>query len=164
MANTFTLIEAQTLTGSLALVTLGNGGTIPQTYTDLKVVVSWRASTLDDIYAKFNTLTTNQSGRYISGAGSGTPASGTGTYYGISQVTTGNVFSSFEMYIPNYTSSNYKSFSVENVAENNATLGYSQSSAGLWSASAAITSLSFYCGTATIEQYSTFYLYGIKNS
>jgi hypothetical protein len=154
----------------LATVTVGAGGVasvtfsnIPQGYTDLKIVSSFRASALDDIYVKFNNLTTNQTASFISAAGSGTPAASTATYYGISQITTSNVFSSFEMNIPNYASNNFKSFSIENVSENNATLGYMQISAGLWSQPSPITSLNFYMGASNLVEHTTFTLYGIKN-
>jgi hypothetical protein len=41
MANTYTAIASQTVTGSsVATVTFGTGGTIPQTYTDLVLVIN----------------------------------------------------------------------------------------------------------------------------
>jgi hypothetical protein len=52
---------------------------------------------------------------------------------------TANTFGNTEFYIPNYTSSNYKSFSVDGVTENNATAAFALY-AGLWSNTAAITS------------------------
>jgi hypothetical protein len=42
--NTYVAIETQTLTGTSASVVLGSGNTIPQTYTDLVLVVNAKAS------------------------------------------------------------------------------------------------------------------------
>jgi hypothetical protein len=72
------------------------------------------------------------------------------------------------MYIPNYTSSNYKSFSTDSVCESNAASVYAQGFwSGLWSDTSAITSISIaeLAGASTnIAEHSTAYLYGISNS
>ena len=78
---------------------------------------------------------------------------------------TANTFSNTEWYIPNYTSSEYKSISVDTVGEGNSTsanYNYTQLTAGLWANTSAITSiyLSPYFGSL-FSQYSTFYLYGV---
>jgi len=73
---------------------------------------------------------------------------------------TANTFASAEIYIPNYTSSNYKSLSVDFVGENNATTSYQYFTAGLFSNTSAITSLVI-DGTDNFVQYSTATLYGI---
>ena len=161
MANTYTLIEAKTLGSAVANIEFAS---IPATYTDLLVVGSVRPSALADIFVKFNTLTTNQTARVVGGVGAGSAYSATSVYFGTPQVTTANTFASFQFYIPNYTSANYKSWSSELVSENNATTAYMAMLGGLWSATDAITSLGFYFSGADIVQYSNFYLYGIKNS
>ena len=161
MANTFVKIQT---------VTVGSGGaagiaftSIPQTYTDLSVNLSLRsnssADTDDIVIFKINTVTTNQSGRFI--YGTGTTASSTTT-----SVSTSNVFGNANLYFPNYTSSNNKSFSMDAVNENNTTNAYFQIlHAGLWSSSAAITALEFLPTSGTLwVQYSTATLYGIKSS
>jgi hypothetical protein len=74
--------------------------------------------------------------------------------------TTANTFGSGDFYIPNYTSANYKSVSYDVTEENNATQSYSQLGAGLWSNTAAITSITL-TAVPTFAQYSTFYLYGV---
>jgi hypothetical protein len=78
---------------------------------------------------------------------------------------TANTFGNGEIYIPNYTGSNNKSVLSDGVGENNGTTSYQFITAGLWSNSAAITSivLTPLVGTLFL-QYSTATLYGIKNS
>ena len=161
MANTYVLLSS---------VTVGAGGassidftSIPSTYTDLCVLVSARPSALDDLFVKFNSSTANFTNRSLRGNG-GSATSATNDSIGIPQTTTASTFTNMSFYVPNYASSNYKSFSSEHVSEANATTAYMQMTAGLWSNTAAITSISFYLSTATFVQYSTAYLYGIKNS
>jgi hypothetical protein len=72
---------------------------------------------------------------------------------------TASTFNSFEMYIPNYTSANYKSVTTESVSENlTSAKGIMNVSADLFSSTAAITSIKL---TQNFAQYSTFYLYGV---
>ena len=74
---------------------------------------------------------------------------------------TASVFGNAEMYIPNYTSANYKSIICDAVTENNATESYQDLYANLWRNTAAITSISFFPGGSLFTQYSTFSLYGV---
>ena len=73
-----------------------------------------------------------------------------------------------EIYLPNYASSNYKSFAADNTSETNLSSGntnYLSMSSGLWSNTAAITSITFVIADATnFVEYSTATLYGIKSS
>jgi hypothetical protein len=159
---------------------VGSGGassvtfsSIPNTYTDLKVLMSVRTSwgnTPDWGSVRFNGDTgNNYSYFYLQGSGSAT-SSGYTLSVNNAEITvgwdgansTGSTFSNTEMYIPNYASSNIKSFYVDSVEENNATAAYSTLNAMLWNSSAAINSITFASANgATIQQYSTFYLYGI---
>ena len=78
---------------------------------------------------------------------------------------TASTFGNTMLYIPNYTSSNNKSSSSDGVAETNATNVNMAMIANLWSNTAAITSIKLTPATgATLQQYSTATLYGIKNS
>ena len=115
----------------------------------------------------------NYSYRQLYGAGSsagsyGPPSSETYGFVGSMGGTnyTASTFDSIDLYIPNYTSSNNKSFSVDSVAENNsATVNQLDLIAGLWSQTAAITSISLTSyNAANFVQHSTATLYGIKNS
>ena len=163
MAN-YVLLERIELNDSVASVTFNN---IPQTgYTDLKIVGSTRYSTaisMGGFGITFNGLNTNQSAKYLYGAGSGTPGSGSFLLFDSNGASdTANTFSNWEIYIPNYTSSNYKSFSIDDVLEANATYAEAIMNAGLWSSAAAITSIGFARSAATWGQYSTFSLYGLS--
>jgi hypothetical protein len=166
MSNNYVLLERIELNASAASVTFAN---IPQTgYTDLKVVASARftnAAISTGMAVRFNGVGTNQSARFIQGNGAAASSFTDTTIYGDTDGAnaTANTFSSFELYVPNYTSSNNKSVSIDNVMENNATTAYSMLEAGLWSSSAAITSITFqdYSASASFVANSTFSLYGL---
>jgi hypothetical protein len=166
MANTYTLINSYTATGSVANIDFTS---IPSTYTDLLVKASLRGSTNGniDMLLQFNGVTTGYTFRWISGDGaSAGSASGSTSNAGFMDMNndTANTFSNVEIYIPNYLSSNYKSVSFDAVTENNATTAYSVMGASLWSNTAAITSVKLLPSPGNFVQYSTAYLYGIKNS
>ena len=163
MANTFELISS---------VTVGAGGaasidftSIPSTYTDLQVLFSLRtsdASLASDINIKFNNTDVGNI-RYLGGSGSGSGFSGTATGNGASAnaaTSTGSIFSNGNIYIPNYAGSNYKSFSGDRVTETNGTTIYMTMIAGLWASASAINQLTLF---GNFVQYSTAYLYGVKN-
>ena len=142
---------------------------IPQTgYTDLVVKVSARgtdSSVYAGIYVSFNGTAYNSTGRFIEGDGS-SASSATFSNGAISFIAgataTSNTFGSTELYIPNYTGSTNKSYSSDGVGENNATLALAQLNAGLWSNTAAITSITLDAYLSnTFVQGSTFYLYGV---
>lgn len=162
----------------IATVTVGAGGaanieftSIPATYTDLLIKVSTRGTTANgsggyyyDI--TFNNTSSNRSGRYLEGANGTTVFSATYTPWGLSTPSdfTASTFSNNEIYIPNYAGSNNKSLSSDAVNENNASTARLDLIAGLWSDSAAITSIKFVQGAGNFAQYSTATLYGISKS
>jgi len=167
----------------ITTTTVGAGGatnveftSIPGTYTDLLVSISLRTNdTGNDSGATrmtFNNDTgSNYSFKRIYGDGSAVGTGGTtgATYIRVgnncpSSGNTANTFANVSLYIPNYTSSNNKSTSEDNVGENNTTTAYIQMNAALWSGTSAITSIKFTAENANISQYSTFTLYGIKKN
>jgi hypothetical protein len=161
----------------IASVTVGSGGaasmaftSIPSTYTDLCLKVSARntyASVSDWINIQFNSSTTGYSYRLLQGSGTTANSySGSSQYSGDidSANATASTFGSYELYLPNYAGSNYKSYSVDSVVENNATYAESNLLAGLLSNTAAIASVTVSPRNGTFVQYSTATLYGIKNS
>jgi hypothetical protein len=180
MANaTYTLIQSVTLTTATATITLGSGGTIPQTYTDLKIVISAQSSSasgVPSICYQFNGTTSGYSSRDLYTYNSGTPGSGTFTTATAAGLTMGrwgdgnldststNAFANIDWYISNYNSSNNKSWLVDAVAEANNTPSELDLIAGLWSNTAAINSITLANNGGNFNQYSSFYLYGIKNS
>jgi len=167
MANTYTLIEAKTLASSVASITFSS---IPQTYTDLQVLFSARGTTglgANVIEIEYNGNASSYSGIRLMGYGSGVQSSSfSNGQIAITESTseTANTFSNNSLYIPNYTSANYKSLSGDSVNENNATETYMTLNASLWSNTAAITALKLSAIGGNFVQYSSFYLYGISNS
>jgi hypothetical protein len=167
MANTYTLIEAKTLATATASITFSS---IPATYTDLQLSYSVRGNNVDSIRGlrlSVNGSTANLSVRHIQGLGSGTPGSYTGTNdigAGNTANSTSNIFTSAQIYFSNYTSSSSKPFSGETASEANATFAALQMYAGLFDSSSAISSIGIAFDANDLVQYSTFYLYGIKNS
>lgn len=170
MANTYYLLGSSTVgSGGATQITFSS---IPNTYTDLVVKLSGRtdrSGTFDD-YAviSFNGVTTNLSSRFLFAVNSGTIGSSTDTaVYGPMNAAnaTSSAFGTTEFYIPNYASSLYKSISIDASTESNATDAIRYLVAGLWSSSSAITQIKLnpYYGPNFV-QYTTAYLYGIKNS
>lgn len=161
----------------ISSVVVGSGGaatiaftSIPQTFTDLKIVLSGR-SLQGNVYGggrlEFNSSTNNYSWRRLRADGSATASDNSTSAASITNWdmnganATASVFSNIEFYIPNYTSSNYKSVSVDYVGENNATEAHMGMVAGLWSDTSAITSIKLYSGGGNLVQHTTATLYGI---
>ena len=163
----------------IASVTVGSGGassmaftSIPATYTDLVLLSSTRDGTTVDnnteFKVKFNGSATSYSNKYLQGNGSSASSGTYGTtflYTGESDgsTATANTFGSSSIYIPNYAGSAYKSVSSDLTSEENTSVSYATLTAGLWSNTAAITSIEITCN-GTWAQYSTATLYGIKSS
>ena len=173
MANTYTLIASTTVTGANAASL--DFTSIPSSYKDLILKVSVRneaATTVGGLWIQFNGSTANLSSRILYGTGSGTGSFSDTTIFAYTNAnnTTGNSFGSAEYYIPSYAGSTNKSVSVESVMETNASAANSALTAGLWSNTAAITSiklLTFNNSNSTLAnflQYSSAYLYGVKNA
>jgi hypothetical protein len=174
MANTFTKIASVSVDSSGA--SSMSFTSIPNTYTDLCLFVSARSSrsqSSDNIDIFFNGSTSNRSDTALRGSG-GVTVSYTTSNGHIGYIPaasdTSNTFGSTFIYIPNYTSSNNKSFSADVVMENNASgngSAFMVLDAGLWSQTAAITSITINTSSgasSNFVQYSTATLYGIKNS
>lgn len=170
MPNTF--IKIQT-------VTVGAGGaanieftSIPQTYTDLKLVFSLRSNrvaTADIVYFRFNTSTTNYSSREVFGNGSGVgsnPDTNMSLSYSTGANTVANIFSNGESYILDYTNTSFfKRAPVFVGADDNATQGYVTMTGNLWSDTSAINRIVIVPVLGTLfTQYSSATLYGIKSS
>jgi hypothetical protein len=177
MPNTFVKIASTTFTGSGNTVTFNS---IPQTYSDLKLVQSARSDR--------GTYTIDETGVYVNGDNSGSTlnnwtyfssswsafASGRGTgnaiWLGVGATTSvdgANIFANGEMYIPNYANTSYfknnlGAFAAENNAAANAGMMFLQ--VGNRRSTAAISSLLIIAYGSNLIANSTFTLYGIKNS
>lgn len=160
----------------ISTVTVGSGGAanieftgIPQTYTDLIISLSTRASAASDsVGLRFNgDSSSNYAYRYILGNGA-TVSAGTGTTtYTLGgrqpeSTFTANTFGSASFYIPNYTSIYYKSVSSDGVSENNATTAMAQLTGSLWNNISPISSILIIPGSGNFVQYSSATLYGIR--
>jgi hypothetical protein len=173
MANTYIKI---------ASIDVGAGGastmeftSIPSTYTDLVLKFSGRdnvAAVTHNIQMIFNNSSTGYSNRYIYADGSTTGSGNSGASSTWMQGTylngtpsTANNYSNIEIYIPGYAGNKKKSATFFSVVENNGTSGGVSSWSGLWSNTAAITSIKFTSiDGGTTSQFSSATLYGIKNS
>ena len=166
------LIASYTATGSVASIDFTS---IAADWTDLILKVSARndaITTVGGLWIQFNGATTNLSSRILYGTGSAAGSFSDTTIFAYSDAAsaTSNTFSSVEYYIPNYAGSTNKSVSVDAVMENNATAASSSLTAGLWSNTAAITSIKLQTfnnsnsALANFVIHSTAYLYGVSNA
>jgi hypothetical protein len=174
MANTFTKISS---------VTVGAGGagavdftSIPNTYADLCIKVSARKTSTggSNLQLQLNGDTSGSSyvQRMLLGNGStvlpyADASESIGFMYVNLSSDTADTFNNTEIYIPNYTSSFWKSMNIDSVTENNLSSGAGNVlTAGLWKSTATITRVYLYIanGAGTFAQHSTATLYGISKS
>ena len=167
MPNNYVLLETIALTQSAASVTFDN---IPQSgYTDLKIVASTRndAAAVQIVNTlKLGSIVTGYADKYLYGSGS---AAGSGSFSATSGFmgdapgasATASTFGNQEIYIPNYLSSNAKSWSVDSVAETNATTAYMELTAVSNTSTAAISSVTIAPASGNFVANSTFSLYGV---
>ena len=162
----YEVISATTVGTAAQTVTLSS---IPQTYTDLVVVVNAFSSIQSDLYVYFNSdNTANYSRTAIWGdgatAGSNRIVRTDGysfmvlTYYGAVATTQGA--SVHTVNIMNYSNTNtYKTV----LSRTNAAAVGIDATVGMWGSTAAISSMTFdLASTRTFSVGSTFTLYGIK--
>jgi len=174
MANTFELIASSTVgSGGAANI---NFTSIPATFTDLQVVASLRTDGTfgNFFYDSYITVNgTDLSWRDLIGIGTATPTSRNGTTEFValgvtSSSATASTFGNLSIYIPNYANTSYnKSVSMDTVSEHNGSDAAKQISSGLYASNSAITSITitpYNSPTVKFAQYSSAYLYGIKNS
>lgn len=173
MANTYIPIASTTLSTSAASVTFSS---IPQTYTDLVLRVSARATPAGNTIQLGIQFNGNTSAVYSNTIlrGNGSTASSTRDTSNFStrvfnvnaDASTANTFSNGEIYIPNYTGSVAKQIGGFGVTETNAATGIViDTGAGLANITSAITSILLFDngGSGNFMSGSTFHLYGISN-
>ena len=157
---------------SISTVTVGVGGSanvtfssIPSTYTHLQVRFSTIKSNAVNMDMIFNGDSSNAySIHVLDGNGSavsavGYQANNTRTYVGYTSVTTYPNVGIID--VLDYTSSKIKVMRCFAGADGNGSGGVTLQS-GMWNNTAAITSLRLAAAAGTLNQYSTFALYGIK--
>jgi len=162
---------------AIQTVTVGAGGVstisfsnIPQTYTDLQIVLSLRTSVVSaGLLVSFNESASNLSSRYAyfdGGSSIGSTTNSTQIFnFGVNYSgTTASTFGNATVYVANYTSNAFKAISIDGGNEDNGSNAYQGFSAGLWSNTAAITSITITPQSGTIQQHSTATLYGVSNT
>lgn len=171
MSKNIELIETITVgSGGVSSVVFNN---ISQTYTDLVIKYSTRSgrsNTHEQIKFRFNdNADTAYRIRRLNSDGGGAWSDSDYTTYGYcgfgnATTSTANTFGSTSIYISSYTSSNYKSYSVDSNSENNATEAFASLQTGLWEKTNAINKITFYAdqGNNFLES-SIFSLYGVSN-
>lgn len=174
MPNTMTLIST---------VTVGSGGaatidfnSIPSTYTDLTIKLSIRStnsSISQNGFLRFNGSSAMEySDIYFYADSNSTVGTGKVLLNGDKLFfadmnggsSTSSTFSSMEIYIPSYTSSNHKIVLTNSAMEQNATQAFQELDIAKWANTSAITSISLFPSANSFAQYSVASLYGIKNS
>ena len=155
-------------------VPVGSGGAasitfsaIPADYTDLYLVCSFRSSLATSntsVLVRPNGATTGLSTRILQGDGSSASSFAPTTipFLMPAATNTANTFGVASVYIPNYLSSVAKSFSIEDVTENNGTTAGQRITAGLWTGTVAITSIDLVPESGgNFVEFSSASLYGI---
>ena len=174
MANTFELIASSTV---------GSGGSsslsftsIPSTYTDLCLLISLRtaqAGASSDCRITLNGTNTGLNSRGLDSRNPPNSWNYTNNLYlvggGNGNTSTASTFTNWQIYIPNYASTTtYKSVSGDYVREsndNNSGQVYCGLVAGIYNSNTAITSVGVENdGNNNYLQYTTAYLYGVKNA
>lgn len=162
---TYKLLDSYTVgAGGASSVTFSN---IPQTYTDLLVKYTQRnnaSNNYNPVLVQFNSTTTGSNVELYGNGSSASAGTNAKAYVGYvnGNNTTANTFSNVEFYIPNYTSTNKKSISIDSVTENNGTTALADLAATLQDLTSPITSMTFTIdAAANFAQYGTFYLYGV---
>ena len=170
MANTYTLISSNVLSGAAASVTFSS---IPSTYTDLVIRTSTRTDgpNVGSYFTYYyNSDTSSKSVTYLERDNANVVASFRDTVneaWGASTAAsaTTNTFGSAEVYIPNYAGTDNKPSSAFGAGESNAANGPRMAiSANLTQLTSAVTSITLSGGDGSFLAGSSFYLYGIKNS
>ncbi len=177
MATYFDFIAKAEL-GSTTSMAYAAFTSIPQTYTDLKLVASIRsdrssADTLERLYVTFNSSSTNaitmtnlaQQGSSVY-SDQYTTANSVGGTIGLHHNTnaTAGVFGLSELYIHNYSSTSLQKMSSSNSTGAEPSYTYQFLQAYLWADTSAISSIYINGLGSNLLAYSNFYLYGIKNS
>lgn len=147
---------------------------IPQTYTDLKIVVSQRnasGNAAENLAVRFDDSNPVYSNTVLYGSGAGVASSRssnsafisyTGGMFINGGTSTTNTFGTFEIYIPNYASNTFKQCSLDAVSENNATEAYASLTGVLYRNNSPIRTVYVQGYSAGMVNNSTITIYGIS--
>lgn len=157
MPSTYTPIAKYTLPSAQASYTFTN---IPQTYTDLVLVMWVRDTEMQQGYYRFNSDGgSNYSRTYMYGSGSARGAGGIANQTGCN-TSMGDSYASTTAHIMNYSSTSMYKQVIERAQDNNSV----NETIYMWRNNSAITSITIdsFNGGATLATGSSFSLYGIK--
>lgn len=162
MPKTYEPIASTTLTAGTASVTFSS---IPQTYTDLVLVVQGDTTLGDDLRIRLNSDTgSNYSYTVLGGNGSSVAAqrginltSFYGSYYGNFSTTLGDSFQT--AHFLNYSNTTTKKTTL---IRSNKASGGTDVIVGLYRSNSAISTILLFPNSGSFESGSTFVLYGIK--
>jgi hypothetical protein len=163
MASTYEKIATTTLGSANNTITFSS---IPNTYTDLRLVFVGATTAANDPYIQFNGVTgSSYSQTSVSGDGASASATSSGGYTTRFSIPGGrqpsaNVMWMWELDLFSYTSSTYKTglFKVSMDKNGSGSVNYA---AGLFASSSAVSSISILIPTTTYIAGSTATLYGI---
>jgi len=171
MANTYTLLGSYAATGNVSSIVFSS---ISSSYTDLLIKCSLRTNDTGNNYTDIDITFNGETARKWLAMYSVTTSVGSSTSTGFNiaaeatgTLATSNIFSNSEIYIPNYNSGGVKTLAIEATAENNSTTNWNLQMGGntVTNGGSAINSITLFpFGSFSFVQYSTAYLYGIKNA
>ena len=144
---TYTLINKSILGSNQNLISFTGLGSYSSDYTDLLIRVSARGSgsgSRQNLNIAFNSSTSSYTWLGLYGYGSTVGANSTSNRF-VGNIPnsgqTSNVFSTLDIYITNFSDSNYKVVSTDYAVENNGTDNFMGFDATLWANTAAITQI-----------------------
>jgi hypothetical protein len=167
LPSTYQIIATTTGTGSSSQITFGASNTIPQTYTDLVLIMSYIDVQIDNLGIRFNgdTGTNYSRTRFIGNGSSGSTATNSNQNYlycgykdsgGTSEPVNGI------LQIMNYSNSTTYKSALSRYSTRNSS-GYSViGEVYLWRITNPITQIDIYSGSANFSTNCKFTLYGIK--
>lgn len=171
MPTTYELIASSTLSTTATTISFTS---IPQTYTDLKLIVSTRCN-FASATSRYRIYFNSTSGASVYGTAgavsntstvTGEMVAETNPFYAVMETygssATANRFDASEYYIGDYTNASF----ARGLTSLNSTYHYAYTGGGGWfNFSNAITDLYVVCGnSASFVANSSFYLYGIKKN
>lgn len=169
MAPTYAFIKSVILTGTQSSISFS---AIPQNYTDLILRCSTRTN--NESFGPSVTLQINSSNGaantwIYNSSTSLTDGRATGALYraGVSTDTsmTADTFSSFSIYMPDYSVGRKIQMSGIGTAESNSATNFRLfTSAMLWNSTSTVSSITLTSNSGSFVSGSSFYLYGIRNT
>ena len=160
MPATYEPIASTTSSSSASSVTLGSGGTIPGTYTDLVLIINGAGSGLINCWGRGNGDTgSNYSYTDLFGDGSsaGSVRASNVSYFYIGSLNTDQ--SMMQVHFQSYANTSVNKTMLVADARAGA---YVQRLVNLWRSTSAITSITLLTSTGNFANGTTFSLYGIK--